>query len=341
MIQEVLNNSPGEGSLASEVCAQEPRRGGHGVLVRVHRLLPALPGLQLLRWGADPSAEPLIFSLWCEPTQDLWLVGRGAAVSAEAPAGEQRFLALSDLRSRLFEQVHVAGPPIPSEVPAAWLTSRFHSTPGLSGAAVAAWQGWPSAQLRVPAEVAYRSGGRTGWVGQAWVEDPSEARAVLDRLNQRAATLGALQGPLPPDEAPVALEREALPERERWLDLVERARETLAEGELRKLVLARALRLRRQDGRSFSPTRALERLVERHADQPGAIVFAEGAGGACFLGASPEPLFRLSERRLTTQALAGTAPAHQDPEQALLADPKTRREHGLVVDAIRGALASR
>ncbi len=65
------------------------------------------------------------------------------------------------------------------------------------------------------------------------------------------------------------------------------------------------------------------------------------AGG--MLGASPEVLFEVRGGTLKTMALAGTLAApHSDATQAetlFLADPKERKEHGLVVEGIVEALA--
>lgn len=65
-----------------------------------------------------------------------------------------------------------------------------------------------------------------------------------------------------------------------------------------------------------------------------------------FLGASPERLFRLSGRRLESEAIAGTIPRGADDAEdrvlgeRLLASAKDQLEHRYVVDAIRNGLMS-
>jgi anthranilate synthase component 1 len=58
-------------------------------------------------------------------------------------------------------------------------------------------------------------------------------------------------------------------------------------------------------------------------------------------GSSPEPLVRVEGRRVITRPIAGTYPRGTDPEEdarleaQLLADPKERAEHAMLVDLAR------
>jgi menaquinone-specific isochorismate synthase len=88
---------------------------------------------------------------------------------------------------------------------------------------------------------------------------------------------------------------------------------------------------------------ALALLEVRH---PACARFFFEQGGATFLGATPERLVLVRGRRAVTEALAGSLPRREgeDDDEArrrLLASSKDRAEHTLVVDALRGALASR
>lgn len=89
------------------------------------------------------------------------------------------------------------------------------------------------------------------------------------------------------------------------------------------------------------PGRILVRLLEGAAG-PSARVFGYWEGGyrdgaEGILGATPEDLFRVSEGKLRTMALAGTYPPSTG--DAILRDPKERREHQIVIDDISGRLS--
>jgi menaquinone-specific isochorismate synthase len=103
-----------------------------------------------------------------------------------------------------------------------------------------------------------------------------------------------------------------------------------------KLVLAHAIDVTAQI--PFQWGRSLHNLRQLHPD---CAVFSIGNGkGQSFIGASPERLLSIQNHRLTTDALAGSAPRGrtmtEDTELAhrLYSSTKERREHQLVVDFI-------
>ncbi|MDQ2742622.1 MAG: isochorismate synthase [Chloroflexota bacterium] len=125
-----------------------------------------------------------------------------------------------------------------------------------------------------------------------------------------------------------------------WLNLVERAKETISRGRAEKIVLARSIQVEVRDP---DPARALARLRDRY---PGCTLFAIARGRLCFLGASPERLVRLSDGVVQVSALAGTAPRGVTIEEdrqfgaELLCNAKDREEHAVVVRMVREALAN-
>jgi isochorismate synthase len=136
---------------------------------------------------------------------------------------------------------------------------------------------------------------------------------------------------------------EVLPEadaRAHWGRAVARAIGAIDGGALDKVVLARARRL--QADRPFDPGFVLHRLEALH---PRCLVFAVALDDACFLGATPETMARLERGRVSSTCLAGTVPRGRDSVEdgvladGLLASAKERREHALVVDAVKDALA--
>ncbi len=120
------------------------------------------------------------------------------------------------------------------------------------------------------------------------------------------------------------------------------ALEAIGRGDLRKVVLGRALDLDLPD--ELNPLHALNRLRMAHSN---CFTYSVANGrGQSFIGASPELLVRREGDRLQTEALAGSAPrggtASEDAALAeeLLRSEKNGREHRIVIDSIRRRLGS-
>ena len=142
---------------------------------------------------------------------------------------------------------------------------------------------------------------------------------------------------------------DALPPPAEYRSRIGRARDRLTapESTLRKVVLARALRLT-----ADAPLDArivLRRLVNADPTAYGYLVDLTAAGdayaGAALVGASPELLVARSGDRVVCQPFAGSAPRAADPDvdaangAALASSAKDRHEHRLVIDTMRDALA--
>lgn len=158
------------------------------------------------------------------------------------------------------------------------------------------------------------------------VGDPADRGA--DIAQPRPPTLDSADG-LAPDSA----------EDPAYLELVSRAVGAVGRGELDKVVCARMLVL--GPGSDPDPVVVLNDLRRR---SPNCAVFAFTAGAATFLGATPEELAVLDGHRLSTSAVAGTAPRGADAAEdrqlaaGLRASAKERAEHRFVVEAITAGL---
>ncbi len=120
--------------------------------------------------------------------------------------------------------------------------------------------------------------------------------------------------------------------RERWEGTVEEILGAIDAGEVSKVVAARCSMVEVQG--ATEPASTLEALGERY---PGCTRFCVEAGGAWFLGATPERLVRKRGRAVTTEALAGSAGPGEGAD--LLEDPKIRLEHELVLADMMARLA--
>ncbi|MBA3823886.1 MAG: isochorismate synthase [Ktedonobacterales bacterium] len=164
----------------------------------------------------------------------------------------------------------------------------------------------------------------------------AEASALLARFTQ-ALNAAALPSPLPQD----LHAQDVRPARE-WRDLVATTADAIRAGRYQKVVLARGVEVTAPE--PFEADAALEALTEHY---PTAYQFALHHGDRTFMGATPELLARVTDGRLQTMALAGSAPrgaTASDDDQigaALLDSVKNQGEHHIVTSTIRAALAAR
>jgi anthranilate synthase component 1 len=161
-----------------------------------------------------------------------------------------------------------------------------------------------------------------------------ELAELLEGAGESGAVALAGAGSEPAAAAPVV---ESLVGGSSYQAAVRRAKERITAGDIFQAVLARRWRQRAD----VSPL-ALYRALRVINPSP-YMVLLEGPGAA-LVGASPEMLVRLTAGRLETRPIAGTRPRGLDPVQdqqlaeELLADPKERAEHVMLVDLGRNDL---
>lgn len=298
---------------------------GAGPWRRVEAPLEAVGDAQLLAWLRLELGRGQPAAAWFDPAGDVAWVAGGAAQVLVAPDVS----GLLDVSSRLAELVEGAAP----GVPVAAVGLAFD--PARISASGDPWAGWPGAWALVPERLMWRRGDRAGAaVFAATTDDGALARLLADLART-------------PGDASVVdagVEQVGGETRDAWLARVRRALGDLGP-DLDKVVLARAVEHRAAAGGAFDPVATLARLRDARA-----VRFAAAPGGAargCLVGATPELLARVDGAHVETVALAGTAARGRDPAEdealgaALLASAKDRREHALVADAVRAALAAR
>jgi anthranilate synthase component 1 len=159
-------------------------------------------------------------------------------------------------------------------------------------------------------------------------------------LYQRAAAdlegvVRRLRAPLPAEEsfapvrAPMDLHRSMT--REAFHDIVKRAVEYIEAGDAFQIVLSQLFRI---------PLQVDPFAIYRHLRviNPSPYLFFLRCEGPVLIGSSPEILVRLDEGRIDLRPIAGTRPRGRTREEdlalerELLADPKERAEHLMLVD---------
>jgi isochorismate synthase len=211
------------------------------------------------------------------------------------------------------------------------------------------WEAFGASSLVLPhIVVAFADG--NDWLTLSAVVNPGpEGETVAgDEVAESLALLADIERPASSPQpagdrdgrllGPGGVTKEELVSAADWMALVETGARAVRDGQLTKVVLARALRVLAS---GFDPVLTLRRLIESY---PTCTTFAVVRGDRWFLGATPERLARVEDGAVTAMALAGSAPRGNTEQQdrrlgeVLLASGKDRIEHAVVVDTLREAL---
>lgn len=163
-------------------------------------------------------------------------------------------------------------------------------------------------------------------------DDPKEiySKACLEVEE----TIRKLQGPIPP---PAMEDRLSVSElksnfkKEDFEEAVRKAKEYIVAGDIIQVVLSQRF-TGEISGEGFSLYRRLRSV------NPSPYMFYLDFGEIKFIGASPEILVRLTDGKIELRPIAGTRPRGATPEEDLalekdlMADPKERAEHIMLVD---------
>jgi anthranilate synthase component I len=163
------------------------------------------------------------------------------------------------------------------------------------------------------------------------------AKAALARAGERLnAIVDALDKPLDKsaamfDPGPLAVEPTSNTAPHEYQDMVRKAKDYIFAGDIFQVVLSQRFEAP-FDLPSFSLYRALRRV------NPAPFLYFLDYGEFSVAGSSPEILVRVRDGKVTIRPIAGTRPRGETPhedvalEHELLADPKERAEHLMLLD---------
>lgn len=151
---------------------------------------------------------------------------------------------------------------------------------------------------------------------------------IIDRLQQPVLAQANLQQMSVPPSI-----RSKIPKAQ-FESMISQAKEYIRQGEIIQVVLSQGFETEAA-AVPFDVYRALRRI------NPSPYLFYLQFDGAALLGSSPEVMVRLEDRCVTLRPIAGTRPRGRTDvedkalEAELLADPKERAEHVMLVDLAR------
>jgi len=157
------------------------------------------------------------------------------------------------------------------------------------------------------------------------------AQDRLDGIAARLSTASAHAERATTDAQPDAIVRHAATTPERFADMVRTAKDYIAAGDIFQVVLSQRFSTP-FDLPPFDLYRALRRI------NPSPFLYFLDLPGFALIGSSPEILVRVRDGEITIRPIAGTRPrgrtSAEDVEnrESLLADPKERAEHLMLLD---------
>jgi menaquinone-specific isochorismate synthase len=206
----------------------------------------------------------------------------------------------------------------------------------------AIWRDFPTSRWVVPALTLTSEEGASRLTLAVHLSPSSELLPVRRAYLALVGALGLDDDHDPQGGAIPGLESaRSVPSRRTWVSRAKRATDSISSGELKKVVLARALSLTFRD--KIPTSTIIRRLTSLNPDS---TVFAVKMNDSVFMGATPESLVSVKDRDVEVDCLAATLPRSKDLEAdetlgtRLLGDSKSRREHGFVVNAAVRALSS-
>jgi salicylate biosynthesis isochorismate synthase/menaquinone-specific isochorismate synthase len=256
-----------------------------------------------------------------QPDRDGFALAALGAVEVVEGRGARRFEAVA-------EQCREFAHRLECDEPGPVWVGGFAFSP--DGGLTPEWSSLAPAQLVMPEVLLRRHR------GEAWMV--VTARSVEDAERRLSELVPASMPLLDPDPVNAARVASAAPP-EHFESAIERAVERIAGGELRKVVLAREVRV--HSPVELDPGAVFDGLRQGF---PSCYCYLVGSPELAFLGASPELLARREGQRVQTVALAGTRRRSADPAvdshlgEQLMQSPKDREEQAIVTRRITRAL---
>ena len=322
MSTEFREHAKAAACLADTVDRQAPAPG------RVIRLeSEVLPSLDPLAWLAAQRGITQYY--WRDRDGDFEMAGVGEAdVLSPSRVPPEPHAVLDEIRRRL---------PDGGEQPRYYGGFRFEPTRAPGGR----WSAFVAYRFVAPLVEVCRGGQGTRIAVNLYGASEAEWSAVVARACECLRGGLVFSGTPKAPVMPRIVSRSDRPDRAGWAAMLGRAAEAFDRGELGKVVLARETCFTAEE-----PFDAVAVLTSLARQTENAFLFCfHPAPERAFLGASPERLLLRCGRLLRSEAIAGTRPRAADPDadaalgRALLESAKDRREHAMVVEALRAHFA--
>lgn len=271
---------------------------------------------------------------WKDPTDEMYLVGLGICEQIQSDFGAESYLPIEEEWKRftgnsiLLDEYNQAGTgPI--------MFGGFSFDPLKEKTDL--WSKFPDTLFHIPKFLLTKVNNKMFLTTNIMCTQ-YDNHTMLEKVlhDRQQLLLAASKQPLV-ENAQLLKRLEIAPEE--WKNTVHKLIKDLQNDELKKVVLARELRL------YFAEDVSIEGVIKQIlAEQPRTFAFAFESNGDCFIGASPERLVKKQGTHVFSTCLAGsiargkTVEEDQQLGQDLLMDEKNLIEHDYVVEMIKDAM---
>jgi menaquinone-specific isochorismate synthase len=271
---------------------------------------------------------------WKDPAEEIVLIGLGISKQIQSDQATDRFFHVQEEWRNFLKDSIVLNPYKESGI-GPLMFGGFSFDPLKEKSAL--WSKYADSLFHIPKYMLSMIKGET-FLTTNIICTPNDDLTLFEKVfAERAKLLQSRNQNLKVNEAKLLEMREIAPLN--WKKTVEEVVEDLKNGSLKKVVLARELRL------YFDHLVPVDVVLENlYRQQRDSFIFAFESNGDCFVGATPERLVKKQAENVFSTCLAGsisrgkTEEEDRDLGHLLLNDQKNLKEHAYVVEMIKEAL---
>ncbi len=305
---------------------------GRPILISEVHKMDTINPLSFFNIGKEHYCGERFF--WKDPTDETFLIGLGIAKQIQTDQASDRFFHVEKEWEKFLEDCLIFNPYTEIAVGPV-MFGGFSFDPHKEKTDL--WSKYADSLFHTPKYLLSIIRGQT-FLTTNIVCTPQDDPFLFKKLSEeRNQLLTSLQHKERINTAALLETREIKPEQ--WKKTVDGVVKELTEGPLKKVVLARELRLVFND--QVEAEAVLNNLFNQQHES---FIFAFESNGDCFIGASPERLVKKQANEVYSTCLAGSIPRgkteieDQQLGELLLNDQKNLIEHGFVVEMIKEAL---
>lgn len=315
-----------------QLAINRAKQMGRPILIsNVHKIDPIDP-LLFYQVGREQYLGQRFF--WKDPTDEVFLIGIGIIQQIQSDKKADRFFHVESMWKEFLNESIVDNPYEENAIGPV-MFGGFSFDPYKEKTNL--WSNYSESQFHVPKYMLSIIKGQAFITTNIIFTQHDDLTYIEKVIDERTQLFHSLKKDFTFKSTSLLETEEISPNR--WIESVDEVVKDLQEGLMKKVVLARELRLYFND--FVEAENVLSHLL---AEQQESFVFAFESNNDCFIGASPERLVKKHGDAVSSTCLAGSIPRGRtrDEDQVLgetlLNDQKNLIEHQYVVEMIKHAL---